>query len=215
MIMKLKRFATALFIAGLVLVTYSPARAGVLMQGYFRDAVAPGKSWWDNLSEKAHEMRSAGFTAVWIPPVLKGRVGGFSTGFDPFDDYDIGSKDQKGTIPTHWGSREELQRTVAIMRANGLDVYVDTVLNHRNGDAGDKQFRYRDAFGRENGGRFGKTPTDFHRDDKKDQDANVPNDDSNFGPDLKHDNPHVSDGLKQAVTGRPRRWACKAIASIT
>jgi alpha-amylase len=204
--MKLKRFSTALFIAGLLLVIYSPARAGVLMQGYYRDAVAPGKSWWDNLSEKAHEMRSAGFTAVWIPPVLKGASGGFSTGFDPFDDYDIGGKDQEGTIPTHWGKREELERTVAIMRANGLDVYVDTVLNHRNGDHGDKEFRYRDAFGRENGGRFGKTPTDFHRDDKKDQDANVPNDDSFFGPDLKHDNPHVSNGLKQAGD-----WLTKAL----
>ena len=69
----------------------------------------------------------------------------------------------------HWGTREELQRTVAIMRANGLDVYVDTVLNHRFGDPGDKQFRFRDSFGRENGGRFGKTPADFHRDDKADQ----------------------------------------------
>ena len=205
-IMKIKRLGTALFIAAIILVTYSPARAGVLMQGYFRDAKAQGKSWWDNLSEEAREMRSAGFTAVWIPPVLKGASGGFSTGFDPFDDYDIGSKDEKGTVGTHWGTREELQRTVAIMRANGLDVYVDTVLNHRDGDAGDKQFRYRDAFGHENSGRFGKTFTDFHRDDKQDQDANVPNDDSSFGPDLKHDNPHVSNGLKQAGD-----WLTKAL----
>jgi alpha-amylase len=53
-------------------------------------AVVPGKSWWDNLAEKTHEMRSTGFTAVWIPPVLKGAAGGFPTGFDPFDDYDRG-----------------------------------------------------------------------------------------------------------------------------
>jgi alpha-amylase len=45
------------------------------MQGFFRDAEASGKSCWDNLAEKAHEMRSFGFTAIWIPPVLKGDVG--------------------------------------------------------------------------------------------------------------------------------------------
>ncbi len=48
------------------------AQAGALIQGFFRDAEAPGKSWWNNLAEKAHEMRSFGFTAIWIPPVLKG-----------------------------------------------------------------------------------------------------------------------------------------------
>ena len=133
------------------------------MQGYFRDATVPGKSWWDNLSEKAQELSGAGFTAVWIPPVLREIPEDFPPDFDPFDDYDIGSKDQKETLPLHYGKREELQRTVAIMRANGLDVYVDTVLNHRNGDPGDRQFRYKDAFGRVDGGRFDKTPADFHR----------------------------------------------------
>ena len=204
-----KTLAAAACIAALCIPIHSSAQAGVLLQGYFRDATVPGKSWWDNLSEKAHELSSAGFTAVWIPPVLKGNSGGFSTGFDPFDDYDIGSKDQKGTLPSHWGKREELQRTVAIMRANGLDVYVDTVLNHRNGDPGDRQFRYTDAFGRENGGRFGKTPADFHNGNTppyEDEDANVPNEDSGFGPDLKHDNPHVSNGLEQAGD-----WLTKAL----
>ena len=104
-----KTLAAAACIAALCIAINSSAQAGVLMQGFFRDAEAPGKAWWDNLSEKAHEMRSFGFTAIWIPPVLKGDVGGFSTGYDPFDDYDIGSKDQEGTIKTHWGTREQLQ----------------------------------------------------------------------------------------------------------
>ena len=103
-----KTLAAAACIAALCIPIHSSAQAGVLLQGYFRDAAVPGKSWWDNLSEKAHELSSAGFTAVWIPPVLKGASGALSTGFDPFDDYDIGSKNQKGTLPLHWGKREEL-----------------------------------------------------------------------------------------------------------
>jgi alpha-amylase len=170
-----KLLAAAACLAALCIAINSSAQAGVLMQGRFRNAEAPGKAWWDNLAEKAHEMRSFGFTAIWIPPVLKGDVGGFSTGYDPFDDYDIGSKDQEGTIRTRWGSREQLQRMVAVMRANGL---MSMVLNHRNKDSGET-FRYKGAFGQENGGRFGKTSADFHHGD---QDANVPDESNTFGP---------------------------------
>ena len=197
-----KTLAAAACIAALCIAINSSAQAGVLMQGFFRDAEAPGKAWWDNLAEKAHEMRSFGFTAIWIPPVLKGDVGGFSTGYDPFDDYDIGSKDQEGTIRTRWGTREQLQRMVAVMRANGVDVYVDMVLNHRKTDRGET-FRYKGAFGQENGGRFGKTSADFHHGD---QDANVPDESDNFGPDLKHDSPRVAKGLKDAGD-----WLTKAL----
>jgi alpha-amylase len=155
--------------------TLNSVEAGVLMQGFYRDASVPGKTWWDHLADQAHALRSAGFTAIWIPPVLKGDSGGLSAGYDPFDDYDIGSKDQQDT-------------------------------NHRNGDESDKNFRYKDAFGKVGGGRFGKTHVDFHRDDKKDQDRNVPNDDTSFGRDLKHDSNHVATGLKQAGD-----WLTKAL----
>ena len=93
------------------------------------------------------------------------------------------------------------------MRANGLDVYVDTVLNHRNGDPGDKVFAYKDAFGNTGKGRFGKDFHDFHRDDFQDQDANVPNDDSRFGRDLKHDqSPRLRRAQEQAGD-----WLTKAL----
>jgi hypothetical protein len=54
-------------------------------------------------------------------------------GYGPFDDYDRGSKNQKGTLPTRYGTREQLERRVAMLRANGLDVYVDWVENRRQG----------------------------------------------------------------------------------
>src|SRR5215472_4962837 len=136
---------------------------GVLLQGFFFDVrSASPSSWWDHLAGQSEELGKAGFNAIWLPPPLKGASGGLSDGYDPFDDYDLGSKDQKGTVATHYGTREELQRCAAMMRANGIDVYVDLVENQRDGDDGHFNFEYVDAFGNRTGGRFAKASGDFH-----------------------------------------------------
>jgi len=147
---------------------------GVLLQSFF---FGPGKVhgvpspldgdqsfpfWWDHLAAQANDLRKAGFSAIWLPPPLKGASGSFSSGYDAFDDYDLGSKDQKGSVPTRYGTREKLTRCIAMMRANGLDVYADLVENHRDGDDGHFHFSYVDAFGHPTGGRFQKGPGDFH-----------------------------------------------------
>ena len=139
---RMKRAATLGFVIQLVIVVFfvPSASAGVIMQGFYWDAQDPSMSWYDKMAKNANQLKTSGFTAIWIPPVHKGDSGGYSNGYDPFDDYDIGSKDQKGTVGTRWGTREQLQRAVAVMRANGLDVYVDLVLNHRNGDDGNWNF---------------------------------------------------------------------------
>ncbi len=160
------------------------------MQGFYWEVPSPaaGKPdalwWYDVLAAKAASLRQAGFTAIWMPPPLKANSGGFSVGYDPFDDYDIGSKLQKGTVPTRYGSRAQLQRCVAMLRANGIAVYLDLVQNHRNGDDGKFRFRYVDAYGKPDGGRFPKNAGDFHP--NVPQDPNVPLGDKEyqFGRDL-------------------------------
>ena len=156
---------------------------GVLLEGFFFGLNSgPGNFWWDHLASQIHAFATSGFTAIWLPPPLKGSSGGFSNGYDPFDDYDLGSKDQKGTIPTHYGTREALQRCAAMMRANGIDIYIDLVENQRDGDDGQFNFRYQDAFGKPGGGRFPKGPTDFHP--FVPQDPGVFSDQFSFGRDL-------------------------------
>lgn len=118
--------------------------------------------WWDHLAQQAHALATSGFTAIWLPPPLKGSSGGSSNGYDVFDDYDLGSKNQKRTVSTRYGHREQLQRCAAVIRANGIDVYVDLVENQRDGDDGHFNFKYADAFGNPTGGRFQKGPNDFH-----------------------------------------------------
>src|SRR5205085_11337052 len=147
---------------------------GVLLQGFYkrlpnRAVPAPVDHdqtvawWWDHLAVQANALAQVGFTAVWLPPALKSSAGVSpgADGYGPFDDYDIGSKNQKGAVNTRFGSRESLQRLVAAMRANGLDVYIDLVEHHRSGDPGNFVFRYKGAEDRPDLGRFPKNPLNF------------------------------------------------------
>jgi alpha-amylase len=167
---------------------------GVLLEGfYFGSGIVPAVPspldgdktipfWWDRLAAQANMLRRAGFTAVWLPPQLKGASGPQSNGYDPFDDYDLGAKSQKGTVPTRYGSREQLARCIAMMRANGIDVYADLVENQRDGDDGHFNFAYVDAFGQPAKGRFPKGPLDFHP--NVPEDPGVFSDQFSFGRDL-------------------------------
>jgi hypothetical protein len=151
---------------------------GVLLQGFYKtasnqavpspadgDATVPW--WWDRLAAQANSFRQAGFTAIWLPPVLKSASGSGpgADGYGPFDDYDIGSKSEKDsqTDSTHtrFGNREQLQRCAAVLRANGLDVYLDMVEHQRIGDTQPFIFRYLGANGAAGAGRFPKNPLNF------------------------------------------------------
>lgn len=151
---------------------------GVLLQGFYKlppnDAVpspADGKPglpwWWDHIAAQARAFSLAGFTAIWLPPMLKTSSGASAgaDGYGPFDDYDIGSKKQKGTVPTRFGSREALQRCAAVLRANGFDIYLDMVEHHRSGDGARPPeafvFHYLGANGTPGIGRFPKNPSNF------------------------------------------------------
>ncbi len=192
-----------------VLLSSCPGRADVMMQGFYWDVPSPqtGQAnapwWWDHLAEQARDLRMAGFTSLWIPPVIKGANARYSVGYDPFDDYDIGSKNQHGYVSSRYGTREQLERCMAVLRANGLSVIVDLVENHRDGDT-NLFFHYKNALGQPDGGRFAKTPDDFHHEGIA-QDPDVPEETGKqigmFGPDIAHvngKNKHMFNGLIDA-----------------
>jgi len=154
--------------------------------------------WWDHLAKNAADFAAAGFTSVWLPPVTKAAQGSEAAalGYSVFDDYDIGSKDQKGAVHTRYGGREQLVRLAAMLRANGLDIYLDLQLNHRKGGSGldEMTFDFRDAFGNASGGRFAKNTSCFH----SRYPANpVP---PNFHPEIPQD-PGVPDGIGELQIG--------------
>ena len=185
------RSTTLKLAAGLLVAQIAAgSRADVIMQGFYWNvpSIAAGNAgadwWWDHLAKQANTLKLDGFGTIWIPPALKGNAGGYSVGYDPFDDYDLGSKNEKGTITTRYGIREQLERCCAIFHANGLNIMQDVVDNHRDGDDGAYNFIYSDAYGNTTGGRFGKGQWDFHPNVPEDPDVWDGGGEVNFGRDL-------------------------------
>lgn len=95
-------------------------------------------SWANYLADLAPRLKELGIDAVWIPPTYKNSYTS-STGYAPFDHYDLGDKYQKGwsngqlNIRTRVGTKDEVLRMIAIMHANGIEVIQDIALNHVNG----------------------------------------------------------------------------------
>jgi alpha-amylase len=122
------------------------------------DPGTPRAAWWyDWIAQNARALRGAGFTAILYPPVCKTQSGHSPTadGYGTFDQYDIGSKNQCGSFETRFGSRQQLQRSIAIAHACGLDVYVDVVMHQLDG-GNNSVYEYLGASGAPRQGRFPK-----------------------------------------------------------
>lgn len=109
----------------------NPTNRQVVLQGFWWDywnANYPN-GWANYLTELAPRLKQLGIDAVWIPPTIK-NAGTNSVGYSPFDHYDLGDKFQKNSVKTRMGDKDELLRMMAVMKANGIDVIQDIVLNH-------------------------------------------------------------------------------------
>ncbi len=107
-------------------------KSDVFMQGFYWNS-NPGGIWWDSLASLAPKIGAAGFGAIWFPSPVKGAGGGFSMGYDPYDHYDFGQYNQKGSVETRFGSRQELIRSINAFHAVGMQVFADAVMGHMNG----------------------------------------------------------------------------------
>lgn len=105
---------------------------GVMLQAFHWYTPGDG-SLWTGLAGRASELASAGFSAVWLPPAYKGCAGTNDVGYGVYDMYDLGEFDQKGSVRTKYGTREEYLAAIRALQAAGLQVYADAVLNHRMG----------------------------------------------------------------------------------
>ena len=105
---------------------------GVMFQ-YFEWYLPADASLWKTVSANAQELSDKGVTSVWLPPAYKGQAGIDDTGYGVYDLYDLGEFDQKKTVPTKYGTKDEYIDAVNKLQACGIDVYADIVLNHRMG----------------------------------------------------------------------------------
>lgn len=103
------------------------------MVQYFHWYTPEDGSWWKKLKEDAPKLAATGINAVWMPPAYKGADGIHSRGYDVYDLYDLGEFDQKGTIRTRYGTRQEYIDAVNAVHDAGMQVYADIVVNHLMG----------------------------------------------------------------------------------
>jgi alpha-amylase len=105
---------------------------GTMMQAFHWYLPADG-SLWGSLSDETRELSDSGFSALWLPPAFKGRSGGFDVGYGPYDLYDLGEFDQRGSVRTKYGTKAEYLKLIAECHDRGMQVYADIVLNHKAG----------------------------------------------------------------------------------
>ena len=103
-----------------------------LMQ-YFEWYLPSDGLLWRKVATQAEELSKVGITDVWLPPAYKGASGAKSVGYDVYDLYDLGEFDQKGSIRTKYGTKEEYLKAVRALHDSGVRVMADTVLNQMMG----------------------------------------------------------------------------------
>lgn len=98
----------------------------ILFQAFTWDAEVNGKKgvWYKHIQSKAKELRKAGISHVWFPPMSRSVS---SQGYMPGDYYDLGSADDK----TLYGSKNELKAAIGQLASYGISSVADIVINHR------------------------------------------------------------------------------------
>ena len=112
---------------------------GVMMQ-YFHWYNEPDGSLWNELATNAKALAAAGITSLWLPPAYKGTGGGYDVGYGVYDMYDLGEFDQKGSVRTKYGTKDEYINAIKAAKQAGIEVYADVVLNHKLGGDAEEEF---------------------------------------------------------------------------
>ncbi len=100
---------------------------------YFEWYVSGHHVLWNKCIAQAPRLAEFGITDVWLPPAFKVGFMEDNVGYAVYDMYDLGEFDQKGSVKTKYGSREEYQQAIRAFHQSGISVLADVVLNHRVG----------------------------------------------------------------------------------
>ena len=111
----------------------SLTEAGPLILQAFAWDMVPDASHWRYLAEHAQEIADLGVTVIWLPPAYKGHAGINDVGYGVYDLYDLGEFDQRGSVPTKYGTKDEYLAAIEALHEAGIAVCADIVLNHRMG----------------------------------------------------------------------------------
>lgn len=88
---------------------------------------------WQHAAEQAQRLSQLGITHIWLPPAYKSAKGQDEPGYAVYDLYDLGEFDQKGTVRTKYGTKDEYLQCIHEIHSKKMSVLADIVLNHRLG----------------------------------------------------------------------------------
>lgn len=100
---------------------------------FFHWYYSPEGNLWVHAREQAQRLARLGITHVWLPPAYKSAKGLEEPGYSAYDLYDLGEFDQKGTVRTRHGTKDEYLACIKALHKQGVGVLADIVLNHKNG----------------------------------------------------------------------------------
>lgn len=103
-----------------------------LMQ-YFEWYLPSDSTLWNKVTKDSSHISNLGVTHIWLPPAYKGQSGASDVGYGVYDLYDLGEFNQKGSIPTKYGTKDEYLNAIRSLKDNNIKVIADIVLNHKLG----------------------------------------------------------------------------------
>lgn len=106
-----------------------PMNTRTILQGFQWELPNDG-THWQNLQLEAPQIKMLGFTGIWLPPAYKGAAGKDDVGYGVYDLYDLGEFDQKGTVATKYGIKQDYLECIHTFHALDMEVYADVVFNH-------------------------------------------------------------------------------------
>ncbi|KAF8825136.1 hypothetical protein HHX47_DHR7000659 [Lentinula edodes] len=104
----------------------------LMIQFFTWESQVTETSWWKHFENEVPTLAEMGFTQVWLPPPNKA-AHPEGRGYDAYDLWDLGEFDQKGSIATRWGSKEEFLSACRVAKEHQVDIIIDAVLNHKLG----------------------------------------------------------------------------------
>ena len=100
---------------------------------YFEWYLPSDSTLWKKVASDASHLANLGINYIWLPPAYKGAAGKDDVGYGVYDLYDLGEFDQKGSVPTKYGTKDEYLNAIRILKENNIKVLADIVLNHKLG----------------------------------------------------------------------------------
>ena len=110
-----------------------PIKINETMMQYFEWYYPCDGSLWNRVKENVKELSAIGITALWLPPACKAADGACDVGYGLYDLYDLGEFDQKGTVKTKYGTKDEYLKAIEEAHKNNIKIYGDVVFNHKGG----------------------------------------------------------------------------------